>query len=71
MQKTDQPSYIAQCSSLTREMLKFFHYFGSATKWFCQVHSPSWLGDRKDIWHVKTGCCCVCGDSLPGALHVL
>ena len=33
--------------------------------WHC------WLGDRKGIWPVKTGCWFVGGDDLTGALHDL
>jgi len=36
---------------------------------FPSVLCHCWLGDRKGIWPVKTGCCFVGGDDLTGALH--
>ena len=38
---------------------------------FPSVLRHCWLGDRKGIWPVKTGCWFVGGDDLTGALHVL
>ena len=52
------------------QLINLWNKFSSSAQ-YTSVLWHCWLGGRKGIWPVKSGCWFVVGDDLTGALHVL